>query len=205
MTPAIVSAIAGTLGLIGLLALIAYFFYSYQVRRLQQSVRRTIEGESSGLFNAEKVVDILRTFETPESRLAALKQLIGVDDRAAKRVYSKIEGSVDLGKWTDQDPKKRARRSLLIALFFVLIALIGLAYSAINSKPPIQTPHADNTIRLEHELATERDNLEFHRKIWLQELDAYRPVAQIAGKIAAHNKDDTHTLNNLIADFNAAY
>ena len=65
MTPAIVSAIAGTSGLIGLLALIAYFFYSYQVRRLQQSVRRTIEGESSGLFNAEKVVDILRTFETP--------------------------------------------------------------------------------------------------------------------------------------------
>lgn len=85
----------------------------------------------------------------------------------------------------------------------MLIALIGLAYSAINSKPPIQTPHADDTIRLEHE--TERDNLEFHRKLWLQELDAYRPVAQIAGKIAAHNKDDTHTLNNLIADFNAAY
>jgi hypothetical protein len=61
---------------------VAYFFYSYQVHKLEQSVRRTIEGESPGLFNAEKVV--LRTFETPESRLAALKQLIGVDDRAAK-------------------------------------------------------------------------------------------------------------------------
>jgi hypothetical protein len=149
MTPAIVSALAGTSGLIGLPALIAYFFYTYQVRKMEQSVRRTIEGESAGLFNAEKVVDILRTFETPESRLAALKQLIGVDDRAPRRVYSKIEGSVNLENWKDQDPKKRARTSLLIGLFFVLIALIGLAYSAIAPKPPspnTPTPSPSATI-----------------------------------------------------------
>ena len=66
----------------------------------------------------------------------ALKQLIGVDDRAAKRVYSKIEGSVNLDKWTTQDPKKRARASLLVGLFFVMMALIGLAYAAAISKPP---------------------------------------------------------------------
>jgi hypothetical protein len=140
MDPAIVSALAGTSGVIGLLALLAYFFYSYQVHKLKQSVRRTIEGESAGLFNAEKVVDILRSFETPESRLAALKQIIGVDDRAARRVYGKIEGSVNLEQWTDQDPKKRARTSLLIALFFVLMALIGLVYSAIAPKPPPSIP-----------------------------------------------------------------
>src|SRR5258708_7341321 len=121
MTPTIVSALAGTSGLIGLLALIAYFFYTYQVRKMEQSVRRTIEGEPTGLFKEEKVVDILRTFETPESRLAALKQLIGVDDRAARRVYSKIQGSVNLQNWKDQDPKKQARTSLLIGLFFILI------------------------------------------------------------------------------------
>jgi hypothetical protein len=84
MSPALVSALAGTSGLIGLLALVGYFFYSYQVHKLELSVRRTIEGESPGLFNAEKVVDILRTFETPESRLAALKQLIGVRTRNGK-------------------------------------------------------------------------------------------------------------------------
>jgi hypothetical protein len=140
MDPTIVSALAGTSGLIGLLAILAYFFYSYQVRKLEQSVRGTIEGESPGLFNAEKVVDILRSFDTPESRLDALKQLIGVDDRAARRVYDKIEGSVNLGKWTDQDPKKRARTSLLIGLFFVLIALIGLIYSTIAYKPSPPIP-----------------------------------------------------------------
>ena len=140
MDPAIVSALAGTSGLIGLLALLAYFFYSHQVRKLEQSVRRTIEGEAAGLFNAEKVVEILRTFETPESRLEALKQLIGVDDRAARRVYARIEGSVNLGELTDRDPKKRARVSLLIASFFLLIALIGLAYSAIVPKPICSNP-----------------------------------------------------------------
>jgi hypothetical protein len=54
--------------LIGLLALLAFLFYNYQVRKMEQSVRHTIEGESPGLFNAAQVVDILRTFETPESR-----------------------------------------------------------------------------------------------------------------------------------------
>jgi hypothetical protein len=82
MDPAIVNALAGTSGLIGLLALLAYFFYAYQVRRLDQSVRRTIEGEAPGMFNADKVVEILRTFETPETRLEALKQLTGVDKRS---------------------------------------------------------------------------------------------------------------------------
>lgn len=86
------------------------------------------------------MVEILRTFETPESRLEALKQLIGVDDRAARRVYAKIEGSVNLGELTDQNPKKRARTSLLLGLFLLLIALIGLAYSAITSKRSPQTP-----------------------------------------------------------------
>ena len=55
MTPAIVSAVAGTSGLIGLLALLAFLFYNYQVRKMEQSVRRTIEGESPGLFNASQV------------------------------------------------------------------------------------------------------------------------------------------------------
>ena len=62
MTPAIVSALAETSGLIGLLALVAYFFYNYQVRKMERSVRNTIEGESPGLFNAEKVVDHLADF-----------------------------------------------------------------------------------------------------------------------------------------------
>jgi hypothetical protein len=47
MDPAIVSALAGTSGLIGLLAFVSYFFYSYQVRKLEQSVRRTIGVDES--------------------------------------------------------------------------------------------------------------------------------------------------------------
>ena len=90
MYPAILSVFAGTSGRIGLLVLVAYFFYAYQIRKMEQSVRRTIEGESGRLFGPDKVVDILRAFETPESRLTSLKQLVGVDDRAAKKVYAKI-------------------------------------------------------------------------------------------------------------------
>ena len=62
MNPTVVSALAGTSGLIGLLALVAYFFYSYQVHKLEHSVRRTIEGESPGLFNAERGAHLAGSF-----------------------------------------------------------------------------------------------------------------------------------------------
>jgi hypothetical protein len=207
MSPTIISALVGTSGLIGLLALVAYFFYSHQVHRLEQSIRRTIEGEAAGLFNPEKVVDLLRTFDTPESRLAALKELIGLDDRAARRVYAKIEGSVNLQKWTDQDPKKRARASLQIASFSLFIALI--AYSAIAPKPiaqilatptPSFNPYRSPAPVLSLEQVQALWNVVILRVMHSKLVESYVPdqvhAADLMGAIR-----DNEDVENLIADF----
>jgi hypothetical protein len=94
--------------------------------------------------------------------------------------------------------KKRARTSFLIALLFIIIALIGLAYSPMNSKPPPPTPQAGDLIHLEHELALQRDNLDFHRKLWLEKLDGYRAIAQIAAKIAEQSEHDKEPFKDLL-------
>ena len=41
----------------------AIFLHTYQSRKMEQSVRHAIEGESTGLSKADKVVDILRTLK----------------------------------------------------------------------------------------------------------------------------------------------
>src|SRR5271166_972624 len=61
----------------------------------------------------------------------------------------------------------------------------------------------ENRTRLEHNLVTQKDNLDFHRKLWLERLNAYRSTAEIAGKITAHNSDEK--LKDLLSDFTAAY
>jgi hypothetical protein len=61
----------------------------------------------------------------------------------------------------------------------------------------------ENKVRLEYELIKEKDTVEFNRRLWLERLNAYRSVAELAGKIIAHIGDDK--LDDLVRDFSAAY
>lgn len=50
-----------------------------------------------------------------------------------------------------------------------------------------------NKVRLESELQSRKDVIEFQRKLWLEKLDAYKVIVVLAGKIAAavdQPKDD---------------
>jgi len=76
MIPTIISACTGTSGLSELLTLLSSLFFSRQNSRVEQSIR--------GLFDAANVVGILKTFETLESRLKALRQLVGLDTELPK-------------------------------------------------------------------------------------------------------------------------
>ncbi|MGA8658796.1 MAG: hypothetical protein WB586_21900 [Chthoniobacterales bacterium] len=60
-----------------------------------------------------------------------------------------------------------------------------------------------NKARLEHELVTQKDNLDFHRKLWLEQVGTYRSIAELAGKIVAHANDGK--LEDFTKDFVAAY
>lgn len=60
-----------------------------------------------------------------------------------------------------------------------------------------------NKIELQQGLVRQQDDVEFSRKLWLERLNAYRSVAELAGKIAA-NTDDPK-FKDYIRDFTAAY
>jgi hypothetical protein len=61
----------------------------------------------------------------------------------------------------------------------------------------------ENRARLEHELIKEKDNVDFHRKLWSEQVTAYRSVAELAGKIAAGGANDK--MKELVRDFLGAY
>ena len=53
-------------------------------------------------------------------------------------------------------------------------------------------------------LDTPEDDLEFRRKLWLQRVSTYSSIAELAGKIAAHEKKDAE-FDELTESFLGAY
>jgi hypothetical protein len=65
-----------------------------------------------------------------------------------------------------------------------------------------------NRVVLENELLTKKDEIEFHRKLWLEKLDTYRSIITLAGKIAAATDSDHLDQKNfdaLLSQLIAAY
>lgn len=65
-----------------------------------------------------------------------------------------------------------------------------------------------NRVVLENELLTKKDEIEFHRKLWLEKLDTYRSIVILAGKIAAATNSDHLDQKNfdaLLSQLTAAY
>jgi hypothetical protein len=62
----------------------------------------------------------------------------------------------------------------------------------------------ENKTKLEYNLLSKKDDLEFQRKLWIDQVATYRSVADIAGKIAAHEKKDAR-FDDLVESFSGAY
>ena len=61
----------------------------------------------------------------------------------------------------------------------------------------------EHKARLEHDLVKDKDNIDFRRKLWLEQISTYRSIAELAGKIVAHAGDDK--FEDLSKDFVATY
>lgn len=62
----------------------------------------------------------------------------------------------------------------------------------------------ERSTRLEYELLARESAIEFQRQLWLEQLDTYRRVADIAGSIAARH-DQTERLEELTREFLEVY
>lgn len=62
----------------------------------------------------------------------------------------------------------------------------------------------ERTVRLENELLSRQSAIEFRRQLWLEQLETYRRVSGIAGRIAAEH-DRSEVLDELTREFLALY
>jgi hypothetical protein len=61
-----------------------------------------------------------------------------------------------------------------------------------------------NRVVLENELIRQKDTIEFKRKLWLDRVTTYRSIAELAGGIAAADKNDKE-FQALVRKFRASY
>jgi len=138
MSAELIGAVAGVSTVFGLLALIAYFFLNFRLAALkaeaQRSVRSAVEGQ--GIFNASQVVEILKTFGTDETRLAALKELAKsqkATEKSAEIVYEQIKSSTHLVDLSDERSAKYKRVTSGTASVFVILATLATGYGTLTN------------------------------------------------------------------------
>jgi len=128
---------------ISLIALMVYLYYVLQSRSIERSIRQIVDGE--GLFNPDKVLEILKQFTDDNARLKALKQLANHDTVKAEAFLKKVKANIDVNSLNQSSTNYYKSISGRAALFFLLLALSALAYYLINpTSPPIPpTPKVD--------------------------------------------------------------
>lgn len=131
----LILALTGVTSVLGVIALAAYFYLLQKMRALEgsefKSVREIVEGE--GIFKADQVIQILRTFDGDKARLAALKELAKVQNQStegASRVYGKIKNEINVSELEKQRFMHIRRITLGAAPFFFLVGLLSLTYGA---------------------------------------------------------------------------
>lgn len=62
----------------------------------------------------------------------------------------------------------------------------------------------ENRLRLQYELLSRQNELEFRRELWKEQLKAYQAVVQLAGRLAA-DSDDPQKVEPLYQEFLASY
>ena len=63
---------------------------------------------------------------------------------------------------------------------------------------------AKDRTRLEYELLEKREAVEFRRKLWLERLASYQSITKLAGRIAAHGRNDS-AMSGMVKDFLEGY
>lgn len=118
-------ALGGVTTVIGLLSLLANYFFRLQSQHADAAVRNIVEGE--GLFNADQITSILAQFLDDQARLAALKEIAGLDAAKSKQLLGKVKSNIDLTKINASSIAFRQRATLSAGIFFAVIGLIALA------------------------------------------------------------------------------
>lgn len=130
MTPQILSIIIGVSGFFGLLSLLVYLFVQSKINQEEKSVRNIIGADA--LFTAREVLKILKQFKDDEVRLKALIALTKLDESKSRQLLSKVKEDIDIESLSLVNQESNLRYSRNLGVFFIIIALLGLAYSEMS-------------------------------------------------------------------------
>jgi hypothetical protein len=136
-----IGILAGVSTVFGLLSVLGFFLVQIQKSPAEQSVRRIVEGDS--LFDADRVVQILRQFTDDKLRLDALTVLAHYDRRKAEELLSKVKSNVDLQQLNISSLRHQRGVLLIAGLVLLSLGAFGLIYSSQQAKqvkPPEGTP-----------------------------------------------------------------
>jgi len=138
MDPVTITAIAGVSGALGMLGLIAYFYTILRIKELeadaQRSIRKIVQGQ--GIFDANQVVEILRTFGSDEGRLAALKELAKLQRAAEKSaviLYEQIKTGMGLLVFSERRFEQAKTYTARTTIVFLAIALLIAVYGIVTN------------------------------------------------------------------------
>ena len=98
-----------------------------QSQKKEKSVVDTIKGE--GIVQAEGVIQILKQFNSDETRLQALQQMLGYSKDRASDVLDKVKSNVDVRQFSLDNQVQLQRRLLVTGIVLFMLAILAIVAS----------------------------------------------------------------------------
>ena len=160
--PTLLNYAAGVGSAISLVAFIVALYVWFQSRERERSVLESVKGQ--GIVHAESVVHVLKVFSTDETRLQALREVLGYDENRAEGVLTKVKSNVDLQKFSAISQSHLQKRLVIVGTYLMGFALIAGLTSTVTRRDKSSSaqvhsgPNASSNAGNSHGFSTDRDN-----------------------------------------------
>lgn len=181
--PKIFGVAAAITSILSLCSFFGALFVWLSSRRRESSILQKIEGE--GIVKAETIIKILKEFESDESRLKALQEMLGYDGARAKGVLNKVKSEIDVGPLSLSE-QIHLRKGLLITALVLVALAVTAAVAWQSSKIPIpKDPTAEQVlVNLSRNLSNMKAS--------------YKALSQSSSKAFAVNTDASQLAQKII-------
>lgn len=127
MVSTILKYAAGVTTILSLISFLGGLYVWLQSQKKEKSVVDTIKGE--GIVQAEGVIQILKQFNSDETRLQALQQMLGYSKDRASDVLDKVKSNVDVRQFSLDNQVQLQRRLLVTGIVLFMLAILAIVAS----------------------------------------------------------------------------
>jgi hypothetical protein len=145
MTAEILTIITGVSGIFGFLSLVAYLVYLFLHSSPKRNLREQLSGEH--LLHSDKIVDVIQSMASDESKIEAIKVFGDIDRASAKALLEKTKKTVDLDRLSEREYAHQMKLSgrLSVALLSVALLAVFVQWQSSRSIPNTMDHNVANT------------------------------------------------------------